>query len=51
MSIGTVLRTDGVEGNPFLTPSQRAVALMQQQRTMEAAKRGGVEVRERERRS
>lgn len=51
MSIGTVLRTEGVEGNMYLTPTQRAVALLQQQRMVDAAKRGGVEVRERERRS
>ncbi|PWY97896.1 hypothetical protein BCV70DRAFT_42725 [Testicularia cyperi] len=30
MSIGTVLRTDGIESNPYLTPAQRLVALQQQ---------------------
>lgn len=37
MSIGTVLRTEGIEANPYLTPAQRAVALQQQQRMYEAS--------------
>lgn len=46
MSIGTVLRTDGIESNPYLTPSQRLVALQQQRRMVEAARIGGVEIAE-----
>lgn len=37
MSIGTVLRTEGIEANPYLNPTQRAVALQQRQRYYQAA--------------
>lgn len=46
MSIGTVLRTEGIEANPYLTPMQRAVALRQQEELLRAARRGRVEVEE-----
>ncbi|CCF49147.1 hypothetical protein NDA11_001883 [Ustilago hordei] len=46
MSIGTVLRTEGIEANPYLTPSQRRVALQQQEKMIEAARRGEIEVEE-----
>ena len=46
MSIGTVLRTEGIEANPYLSPAQRLVALDQQQRIIAAARRNHVEVQE-----
>lgn len=36
MSIGTVLRTEGLESNPYLSSAQRAAALQQQQRMRQA---------------
>ncbi|SPO30431.1 related to MGR2  len=44
MSIGTVLRTEGIESNPYLSPAQRLVALQQQQKLLNAAKEGNFEV-------
>ncbi|ETS60405.1 hypothetical protein PaG_05611 [Moesziomyces aphidis] len=40
MSIGTVLRTEGIEANPHLTPAQRIVALRQHEMLRQAARNG-----------
>ncbi|CDS00480.1 related to MGR2-subunit of the TIM23 translocase complex [Sporisorium scitamineum] len=49
MSIGTVLRTEGIEANPYLTPAQRIVALRQQENLLRAASGGNVDVEEKRR--
>lgn len=49
MSIGTVLRTEGLEANPYLTPMQRAVALRQHEELLKRARGGRIEVEERKR--
>ncbi|SPO31610.1 related to MGR2  len=46
MSIGTVLRTEGIESNPYLSPAQRLVALQQQQNLLKAARDGNIHVEE-----
>lgn len=51
MSIGTVIRTEGIESNPYLTPAQRLVALKQHERMLNAVRNGNVEVKETERSS
>ncbi|TKY87501.1 hypothetical protein EX895_003515 [Sporisorium graminicola] len=49
MSIGTVLRTEGIEANPYLTPAQRLVALKQQEAMLHATRNGDVDIEDKER--
>ena len=44
MSIGTVLRTEGIEANPYLSPAQRHFALQHHQALLNTASQGRIHI-------